>query len=499
MGYVRDLFTATRASGNPVYHERGIALLRDWIHDNPRRHPASAWAWNDHATAIRAIVLTCTADVTSLTPWLRAALDVHGRTLAEPAFYRGEGNHSLQQDLALLEVGRVRHRRDWMDLAGRRINALVKSSIDTEGVTNEQAVKYELFNYRRYRHARDRMIAVGLAPSAVFARVDRMPAVLAQATLPNGTYEMIGDTMPEPVVRFAGTDTDYAGSRGTSGSKPQRTIAWFKAGFLFARSGWGEHRAPTDETFLSVRWGPAPRFHGHADGTALTVAAWGARLLIDPGGFSYTPGAVRSFFKGRTAHNVVTVDGLAWSTRAATTLVSRHETARAVDLTLRTAGYAGIAQTRRITWSRGLDVILVDDRVESRTSHTVRQLWHFVENSAPRVDRTTVRTQRDRSNVTIHQLVGGPTIRLVSGSTRPVQGWISYHYGRKVAAPVEEAVQRGASVRYLTLIVPSSGRRVAKVSDLHLSATGYSLIVTIGTQAERITATPSRVVVESLP
>jgi hypothetical protein len=326
-----------------------------------------------------------------------------------------------------------------------------------------------------------------------------MPAMLAQATLPNGQYEMIGDSVPGPVQRFPGTDTDYAGSHGTSGAKPTKTIAWYDAGYLFVRSGWGEDRAPRDETFLSARWGPAPRFHGHADGTALTVAAWGTRLLVDPGAYSYTPGPIRSFFKGRTGHNVVTVDGLTWSTRVATTLVARHESTRAVDLTMRTAGYAGVTQTRRITWSRGLDVILVDDRVQSATVHTVRQLWHLINGSAPRVDGTTVRTQRERGNVTIQQLVGRPTIRIVTGRTSPVQGWISYHYGTKVAAPVEEAVQRGTSVRYLTLIVPSAGRRVATVSQLHLTATGYSLIVTIGEHAERITATADGVLVTSVP
>src|SRR5262249_30202959 len=157
------------------YRDRAIAIIRDWIHDNPRHGSPTIWSWNDHSTAFRGIVLSCTADMTGMTTWLRSALLLHGATLADPSFYRYVGNHALNQDIGLLEVGRVLRRSDWMSLAASRINTLLAGSVDAEGVTNEQSVFYQLYNYLRYTRARERLLAVGLTPGSAFLRVRLMP------------------------------------------------------------------------------------------------------------------------------------------------------------------------------------------------------------------------------------------------------------------------------------------------------------------------------------
>jgi hypothetical protein len=496
--FALDLFTATRLSGDPAYQDRALSLLQDWATDNPRIAPPSVWSWNDHSTALRAVVLACAADLTPMTTWLHDALVLHGTTLADPAFYRQQGNHALNQDIGLLEVARVLDRPDWLTLAGDRINTLMLDSVDSQGVTNEQAIGYELYNYNRYTVAAKRMVALGLTPGPAFSRLDLMPEFLAQATLPRGTYEMIGDTSGGQAGVIAGTPAEYAATRGASGPKPTRTIARFNAGYLFVRTGWGERRAAADETFFATKWGPPPIFHGHADGLELTLSAYGARLLVDTGLYSYTSSAYRRFFKGRSGHNVVTVDGAAWNAWATTRLLGYRVATRYVDLQARAAGYPGVNHTRRITYSRLLDYLLVEDRLDSSTVHTYRQLWHLAEDARPIVASTSVSTQRARGNVLIRQLAGAPTLRIVTGRTSPVQGWISYAYGTKVAAPVEEAVQRGSHVRYLTLIVPAAGRPGARVSRLSLTSTGYSVTIQIGGHAERVTVSGSSIWVHTL-
>jgi hypothetical protein len=209
---------------------------------------------------------------------------------------------------------------------------------------------------------------------------------------------------------------------------------------------------------------------------------------VDPGAYTYTPDPYRQFFKGRSAHNVVTVDGLPWSGAATTRLVAWNEGDGYVDIRLRTTGYAGVVHTRRIVWLRGYDVILVDDQLESRASHTYRQLWHFVDGSHPTIGAATVQTERERGNVLVRQLLGSPELRLIGGQTAPVQGWISYHYGRKVPAPVAEAILRGSSVRYLTLIAVAPGRPNADVSGVRLRPDGFGLTVTVDGRSERVAA-----------
>ena len=236
-----------------------------------------------------------------------------------------------------------------------------------------------------------------------------------------------------------------------------------------------------------MNWGAPAAFHGHADGLNLTLAAYGSRLLVDPGLYSYTSSPYRAFFKQHQSHNIVTVDGAAWSAKAAAALLGYRQSSRYVDLQLRASGYPCVTHTRRITYSRVLDYIIVEDRLVSTTPHTYRQLWHLTEDAAPVIGSSSVWTKRAKGNVLIRQLAGAPTHRIVRGRTSPVQGWISYTYATKVAAPVVEAIQKGTSVRYVTLIAPSRGGPTIKVSALKLTSTGYSVTISVGTRSEKLT------------
>ena len=156
---IQDLVAATASTGDKRFIARAIALARDWAGDNVTARPPSPFSWNDHSTAMRAIRLTCLVDArpslvaitsTGSAPWLRRLLIRHGALLADAGFYRREGNHALNQSIGLLEIGRVVARSDWRSLAARRISNLASISIDSQGVTNEQAVAYQTYNWQRY-------------------------------------------------------------------------------------------------------------------------------------------------------------------------------------------------------------------------------------------------------------------------------------------------------------------------------------------------------------
>jgi hypothetical protein len=498
MRYVLDLFTAWDRTGVTAYRTRALFLLQDWSAGNPRSSPPSVFSWNDASTAFRAVVYACAAELTPMTTWLRNALLLHGRTLASPSFYVGIGNHALSQSIGLLEVGRAVGRRDWMTLARDRLNRLVLASVDAQGVSNEQAAFYQAYNYARYLIARSRLIAVGLVPGYGFARVGLMPRFLAHASVPNGEYEMIGDTEAVPIRSYPGTWTEFVATAGARGPTPP-LVAAYADGYQFARTGWGTNRAFADETSIAIRWGAAPRTaHGHPDGTSVKLYAWGSRLLIGPGKFTFNSGSWRSYFTSRRANNVMTVDGLSWNRAAVTTRLGRAVTPTLVDVRMATKGFAGVSQTRRITWSRRLGYLLVDDRAVSITRHTYRQLWHLVHDARPVIGATSVWTQRPKGNVLIRQLTGAPTLRIVKGATSPIQGWVSYRYGQKVAAPVVESIRTGTSVRYLTLIAPSQGAPNVRVTDLRLTAGGYAVTITVGGWSERVIASGSSVSITPL-
>ena len=484
--HLLDLIEAGAQTGDARYSDRAVQLAADWVRDNPQLGAPSDMSWNDHSTALRAVVLACMADRLPWPAWLEDALRLHGRVLADPEFYVDRGNHALNQAVGLLEIGRVVDKPAWIDLAVTRIRDLVTVSIDSEGVSNEQSAAYQLYNYRRYSVTRDRLLALGIQPAAAFSRIERMPEFLAYSTLPWGAYEMIGDTSDGPATAIPGTYAEYAATLGASGPRPPTLVRRFAAGYLFARSGWGGTRAFADETAFSVQWGPRRQFHGHDDGSSLTLAAWGSRLLLDPGMYAYQGGAFRAFMQGRTAHNVVTVDGVGWRRRAVTDLVGQRQSPRYVDVRTRSEGYQGVVQTRRVTWSRALDYLVVDDRLRSDDVHTYRQLWHLPRGSQPTITAATVRTHQDRGNVLIRQLTGDVRQRIVVGRTSPIQGWVSMTYAALQKAPVAEVIQRGRDVRYVTLIVPGAGRPRAEVLSFSPTDRGYVLRVRIGDRTERV-------------
>jgi hypothetical protein len=89
-------------------------------------------------------------------------------------------------------------------------------------------------------------------------------------------------------------------------------------------------------------------------------------------------------------------------------------------------------------------------------------------------------------------------LRIVTGALDPIQGWVSYRYGRRVAAPVVQAIRSGTSVRYLTLVAPYEGAPNVLASDLRQTAGGYAVTITVGGRSERVIASGSAVSITPL-
>lgn len=499
LGILHSLFRTYTETGDTRYRTRAAVVLRDWVEDNPRYGSRSIFAWNDHATAHRAVVLACASRYLARDAWLQSALVLHGKTLADPGFYRYVGNHALNQNIGLLEIAHVLGRSDWKSLAVNRLSTLAANSIDAQGVTNEQAIGYQYYNYKRYSHARARIQAMGLAIPTSFGRVALMPRILAFATLPNGEYETIGDSDRQRSVGIPGTWAEFAAWAGQRGPRPPDTVAVYGAGYLFARSGWGDRRAFADEVALSLRWGPAQAIHGHLDHGAVTLYGSGARLLVDPGKYTYNANAWRSYFVGRSAHNVVTVDGVGWSGTARSDLLNTSRNSTMVTARVRMTGYPGVSHVRGVTFSRRLNYVLVDDRLGSSTWRTYRQLWHLTEDARPLVESSWFRTQRTRGNVQVRQLIAsGATSRTVTGRTSPIQGWLAWEFGVRRAAPVVEVRKTGTSLRFLTLLVTAPGSPASGVSELKLTSNGYSVVIKVGAKKERVVVSGSSVSITPL-
>jgi hypothetical protein len=471
------LSAAYEVTGERRYLDRYQTVLRSWFEKNPRANPPSPWSWNDHSTAWRALVFADAVRHLGRPAWLVEALRLHGRTLADPSFYVRNGNHALNQDIGLLGVACVLDERPWAELARSRMSTLILDSIDVQGVTNEQSVDYHLYNYLRYVAAGDALQDCGMSLPGGFERVATMPDFLAYATLPNGEYELIGDTEVSPAREIPGTIADFAASAGQRGLRPPAVSVVYEAGFAFGRSGWGDARPFADEVFYSLRFGPRRHLHGHLDHEAVTLYGFGRRLLLDRGKYAYENDAFRRYVVSREAHNVVTVDGLAFDPRTETALSSRRSNQERDALVVRHSGYPGVTSQRRVVFARADDLLVVHDRLRADRPLTFRQLWQLPEGSSPAASGGRVVTRLGRGNVAIHQLAGEVRHQVVAGRRDPMQGWQSYHYNQIIPAPTVEAVQTGRAVDYLTLLVPASGTPRVRVLRASVAENGFAVLV----------------------
>lgn len=480
-----------RDTGDRRYLDRALALVRSWIAHNPRSDPASAYSWGDHATAWRTMTLVCIARMLPRTRWLVRAITTHGAVLADPGFYVGWGNHALNQAIGLLDAGCYLGRRAWQRLAAQRIGRLVAGNIDPQGVSNEQSIRYDLYDYLRYTAARDHLLACGYGVPRGFERVLRTPSFLAHATRPDGRYETLGDTTDRFAHSIAGTPAQFAATSGTKGPKPSAEVAIFRRGYAFGRTGWGEDRPFADEGFFSLSFGPGMRLHGHDDGGSVTLYGYGSQALVDPGYGDYNRSAWSTYFGSRRAHNTVMTSDLRSHATRDTILERSSVGARAAELVVRVRVYDGVRMRRRVIFSRRSGYLVVEDTIDASVARTWRQLWHLREGSRPVTRGLLTWTRQGSGDVLIEQLVDRGVTRHRQGERGPIQGWISRAYGHHTPAPVIERVARGASVRFVTVVVPFAGDARPEISDVRLTRRGFSFVVEADGRRERVRASAS--------
>jgi hypothetical protein len=500
LDWMLPLIEATTITGEVRYKQRALDLARSWLESNPRENPPSDFSWNDHSTALRAQILVCLAKAAPNREWLEDGLRLHGNTLADPVFYVRRGNHALNQSIGLLEVGCYLGRDGWKELARERIDTLLAESVDEQGVVNEQAIGYQLYNYERYTVARDVLRACGLPSPASFERVRKIPEFLGHATQPDGRYPLIGDTLDVEATAIAGTIAAFAATRGARGPNPGTAIKVYDAGYIFARTGWGETRSIGNESYFTLRFGQGRAQHGHDDQGALTFYGQGSRLLVDSGLYAYEFDHWRDHFMSREAHNAVVVAGQRSDWYRPARLVRTHRNARSFEAVVDVRAYEPITHRRRVVFSRRMGYLVVEDRLDAPGGRRERftQLWHLREGSRPEVSGSVVRTRRKKGNVVIKQVLRTDPMRVVSGRERPPQGWLSLRYRGIREAPVVEARQSGDSARFLTLIVPVLRAKTrVRVYDVKVTPDGVTLKITIGRESEKVTLSRSRARIES--
>jgi hypothetical protein len=190
--------------------------------------------------------------------------------------------------------------------------------------------------------------------------------------------------------------------------------------------------------------------HGHADALSFTLSIGGLAFLIDPGTYLYHGGGSwRAHFRGTSAHNTVSVDGLDQSEQGGDFLWLRKARAACTAMEISDSvetlegwhdGYLRLADPvlhhRRLRLGKRTRTLTIDDRLEMSGAHDVEIFFHC---AAECVVETAASGFAIRRGPWTLQLLPPPHVagaaRVYRGSTRPLCGWISRHYGQYEPAP----------------------------------------------------------------
>ena len=301
------------AQRDPAAIDGAVTIARDWVTDN--RYPWATGPGAGNATMTRTDHLLCLRGALQqlgrpVPGWLDTSLVQHATWLRDHTW--PDHNVGTDQTIAILGVGCTLGRRDLRDLAASRLGSRISRVIDAQGANNEQAVGYARWNYELWGYAERAMTACGVTTAAsatITARRALAMRFLDQATMPDGTLAMIGDTERLRLDATKSPAQEWIATDGASGAAPSTRVAIYRAGYVFGRSGWGgAGRKPSQESAYALHFGPVRVGHGHNDHTSLTWHSNGRPILVDPGVGEYVDDAWRTFYTGATAHDLVNGD-----------------------------------------------------------------------------------------------------------------------------------------------------------------------------------------------
>jgi hypothetical protein len=484
------------------------AIAKDWIRDNP--YPWTYDLGAHESTMHRTNVLLCLREaIASTSPggvlpasdaWLNSALLTHAAFIRN--YWSGPGNnHGTDESIALLGVGCVLGQTDLRNLAITRLSQGITTVIDTQGANNEQSTAYAQFNYALWGRAEQTLTNCNISPGTTIpARRALLAKFVAQSTNPLGKLAQIGDSEVVSAVPFPGTDTEWAGSQGTLGKPPTVHVSRYTAGYVFGRTGWGTGSTPfRQESFYSLRYGPARAGHGHYDHTSLTYVARGRDILIDGGHPGYVNNGWRAWALSPYAHNVMTVPTAKPLPAAATRLARYSYQSGAQFFELSDQPNVGVSRVRAVLVMRNPDLVVVLDRGYAGKAQQWQTLWHLPSDQSVKVySRTTaIATKAGDSTKTIvfqvpfrQALPAGATLAQRGLTSPRIQGWHFPDITRRNAATTVMFARSATTATILSVIVPI--RQTAGVGyTLTPAAGGYTnLNLTVGGVPVRVRISP---------
>jgi hypothetical protein len=186
--------------------------------------------------------------------------------------------------------------------------------------------------------------------------------------------------------------------------------------------------------------------HGHADALALWLSVGGREFLIDPGTYAYhTQKAWRDYFRGTSAHNTITVDGVNQSVIGGNFMWLRHaqvkcevwEPGEYQDRFVgKHTGYQRlpdpVTHRRTAVFDKKTRIIEITDDLLCSGEHVAEAYWHFAETCEVALERDgSVLAVNGEHKIRLICSESGVKVELRRGKTSPIDGWVSRQFDAK--------------------------------------------------------------------
>lgn len=469
-------------TGDEKYARAFVSQLRDWVRDNPAprlvkaNYVGSRWrtleagirmseTWPDAWCHFLSSPSFGDEDVLLM---MKSILE-HARYLHR---HPSRGNILTHELRGLYTVGAIfpefREAAAWRSQAIERLGAELDSQVYPDGAQFELTATYHRIALRNFvgplTLARLNDYPV---PAGYRSKLEKMFTYAMLAAMPNGFLPGLNDandTDMRESLREGNrlfperADFLWVATGGERGTPPAGTSHAFPyAGQFVMRSGW-----EADSRYLLFDAGPFGHAHQHEDKLNFVIYAYGTRLLVDPGNYTYDRSRWRQYVTSSYAHNVIHVDGKEQHRRGLsrglaesryvvqTPLPAAWQTTPEADYaaasfgTLPEEGYGAfrdksVVHTRQILFVKdggrrtvspgSADYWLVVDvlRPADARRHTYESYFHLdvVDVVADPQTKRAVSINPDRANIAIVPFAENiSAVAVVKGREQPpVQGW----------------------------------------------------------------------------
>ncbi|MGE5531329.1 MAG: alginate lyase family protein [Bacteroidota bacterium] len=324
-----QLANAYWATGDEKYAKEFVYNLQDWVRDCPipkgkvNNNAGSRWRtiecgirmagpWPE--TFFRFLSSPSFTD-DAIIDMVKSMVE-HARYLQQ---YPTTGNWLTMECNGLYHVGclfpEFKEAASWRDTAVARLYKDLDVQVYPDGAQIELAPGYHQVSLYNFLGLVDAAKLTGQTlPDEYLHKLEKMWDYNMWLMGPDGASPAFNDSGPTDLRRTLQDglkyfpnreDWKWLATRGADGKAPEGLSHAFEwAGQYVMRSGWRP-----EDLWCVFEGGPYGYGHQHEDKLGFTMSAYGSRLVIDTGVYTYDASDWRRYVLGPTAHSTLFIDG----------------------------------------------------------------------------------------------------------------------------------------------------------------------------------------------